>query len=85
MIYDWFRIFNLDEFLALNLVSRTYELELQDYGIKQFLVVKGEHVSIVHDGHMLVLNLNGKNPVKMGKYVAQVTEENDVYLGILVA
>lgn len=83
MIFNWFLIFNLTEFLATNLVSRTYELELEGVGIKEILVTNGKTVALTYEDVMLSLNLNGKNPfIFEGHAVFLDTVTQNVYLGL---
>lgn len=84
MIYNWYRIFNLTEFLATGLVSRTYTLELEDLGIKDILATQGKTVSITYEGVMLSINLNGKNPFEFEGHAVYLSEDQDVYLGIAI-
>lgn len=82
-MFNWYRIFNLTEFLATQLVSRTYTLELENVGIKDILATNGKTVSITYDDVMLSINLNGKNPfVFEGKAVYLADATQDVYLGL---
>lgn len=85
----FYKIFNLDEFEALDLVSKTYTLILEGIGQKDILVTKGELVSILYEGIFLPINLNDINPfVKNGDtedelaYAVFINEDNDVFLGI---
>lgn len=83
MIFDWFKIFNLVEFNALGLVSRTYSLELEGIaGIQEILVTKGNTVSMTYQGVMLALNLNDENPFRFDGFAIYVDENQDVFLGI---
>lgn len=83
MTFTWFQIFNLDEFEALNLVSKVYTLELEGLGEKDFLVTKGNMVSVAYEGVMLSLGLNAENPFAFeGLAIYQDEETNDVYVGI---
>lgn len=89
MIFTWYKIFNRTEFLALNLVSKTYTLILEGIGEKDVLVTYGELISIKYEGYFLPLKLNDKNPfIKLGEtetelaYAIYEDENNDVYLGI---
>lgn len=82
MLYNWYRIFSLSEFLATNLVSKVYSLELEGIGLKDILVTQGNLISITYDDVMLSLNLNGKNPFEFeGKAI--YLKGDDVYLGFL--
>lgn len=81
-MFMWYRIFNLAEFLATNLVSRTYELELENVGIKEILATNGKTVSITYEDVMLSINLNGKNPFVFEGHAVYLAENQDVYLGL---
>lgn len=84
MTYTWFPIFNLEEFLALGLVSKTYTLTLEGIGQKDILVTHGELVGITYDGHFLTLSLNDKNPFEFEDHAVYVDEDDQVWLGIAV-
>lgn len=53
MNFYWYRIFNLAEFLATELVSRVYELDLARVGLKKILTTNGNVVSITYEDVML--------------------------------
>ena len=80
--YDWYQIFNLDEFNALGLVSREYEFILDEIGLKTILVTKGNLVSMTYEGVMLSLNLNEKNPFEFDGHACYVDSDSNVFLGI---
>lgn len=89
MTFTWFKIFNLTEFEALNLVSKTYTQILEGIGQKDILVTKGECVSMLYEGIFLPLQLNDINPfIKEGEaegdlaYAIYIDADDDVYLGI---
>jgi len=82
MIFMWYRIFNLTDFLATNLVSRTYSLELENVGIKDILVTNGNTISLTYEDVMLSLNLNEKNPFIFEGHACYLAENQDVYLGL---
>jgi hypothetical protein len=89
MTFTWFKIFNLTEFEALGLVSRTYTQVLEGIGQKDVLVTKGECVSILYEGIFLPLQLNDINPfIKNADDETEVAHaiyidaNDDVYLGI---
>lgn len=82
-MFMWYRIFNLTEFLATDLISRNYTLELENVGIKDVLVTNGKTVSVTYEDVMLSINLNGKNPfVFEGHAVFLDSATQDVYLGL---
>lgn len=85
MNYTWFLIFNLAEFISLDLGSKTYTLNLDGVGEKDILVTSGNLVSITYDGIVLSINLNTKNPFEFEDHAIYVDDNDDVYLGIAVA
>lgn len=85
MDYTWFLIFNLAEFIATDLGSKTYTLNLDGVGEKDILVTSGNLVSITYEGIVLSINLNTKNPFEFEDHAVYVDDNDDVYLGIAVA
>lgn len=84
MIYDWYKIFNKDEFEALNLVSKNYQLELQDRSLKNILVTKGITLGVFVDDIFLSLELNNKEPFEFEGMAIDIDANNDVYIGYAV-
>lgn len=84
MNFVWYYIFNYDEFLALDLVSRTYDLILNKIGPKSILVTKGNLVGMTYEGVFLPLNLNDINPFAFEDFAIYIDENNNVWLGIAV-
>jgi len=84
-MHKWFKIFNLVEFLATGLVSRTYKLNLEGVGLKDILVTTtGENTGITYSGKFLILGLNGNNPYSFEGHAVYLDSNNDVFLGIAV-
>jgi len=84
MTYDWYYIFNLTEFEALDLVSRMYTPILENLGQKEILVTKGNYTSILYDDVFLPINLNDRNPFAMGDYAVYLdSDSQNVFLGIV--
>ena len=84
MNYNWYFIFNTDEFTALGLVSKTYELTLSGIGRKNILVTKGELFGITYEGVFLALNLNQKNPFEFEDMAIHVHDNSNVFLGFAI-
>lgn len=84
MIYDWYLIFNLDEFEALGLVSKSYTLDLEDIGEKTILVTKGNYISMLYEGVLLSVQMVDKNPFPFDGHAVYVDDDSNVYLGIEV-
>lgn len=80
--YLFYRIFNLAEFEALDLVSKTYTIEFTDLGLQSFLVTKGNLISITYNGVMVSLNLNDHKPFEFEGYAIVQLDDGYVYLGI---
>ncbi len=79
-IYTAFKIFNLDEFNALDLVSKEYPVNLEGIGFRSILVTKGNYVSMLFDGNLLSLGLT-TNPFVFNGYAIFQDPNNDVWLG----
>ena len=85
MIYNWYRLFNLPEFLATNLCSRTLSLFLQGGpGHKDILITRGNEVSILYEDTFLPIEFAGKNPFAISPYAVFKDENDDIWLGIEV-
>jgi hypothetical protein len=82
MIYDWFKIANLDEFEATGLYSQELTLELEGIGEKEFLLTNGNEVSILYEGVFLPVNFNEKNPFEFDSHAVYLDADNNIYLGI---
>lgn len=84
MDFIWYKIFNTAEFDALDLISKTYTLVLENIGQKDVLVTKGEGYGITYEGVFLSLLLNDLNPFSIDDHAVYVDENDDVYLGLPV-
>lgn len=84
MVYTWFKIFNITEFDALDLVSKTYTFILEGIGQKDVLVTKGITYGITYEGVFLSLNMIDRNPFEFEGYAIYVDADDNVYLGIEV-
>jgi hypothetical protein len=93
MIYDWYKVINLTEFLALNIPSRELTLNLVDLGPKDILITYGVGLGILYEDCFLAVNLNDYNPFEfhdidtegnsLGYYACYIDESSqDVYLGV---
>ncbi len=85
MIFDWYKVINKTDFEATELVSQEVTLILEDIGSKDFLITKGNLVSITVDDTMLSLGLKADNPFVFNDraiYLDPATQ--DIYYGVLV-
>ena len=84
MEFLWFKIFNLNDFIASGLFSRTYSLELEGVGLRDVLVTNGKTIGLTYEDVFLSLNLNAKNPFVFEGMATYVAESQNVYLGFLI-
>lgn len=82
MTWDWYKVFNKQEFLDLDLVSKNYTIILEGIGQKDILATKGVAVGLTYDGIFLSLELNDKNPFEFESHAVYIDENDDVYLGV---
>lgn len=82
MTFGWYKLFNKTEFVGLDLVSRTLNLELEGIGEKDILITLGETLSITYEGVFLSCELNDKNPFVFEGHAVYLDANNDVWLGI---
>lgn len=83
MLFDWYKIFNLTDFLNKNLVSINIEANLEGVGLESFIITKGNQVSIVYKDKILPVEYNSENPYVSGEYaIFKDNETFDVWFGI---
>ncbi len=84
MSAKWYNIFNLAEFLAEDLVSRTLIVELESIGSQTFEIFRGSQVSVAYGGAFLPVSFLGRNPYTYtdGGYAIYKDEADDVWIGI---
>lgn len=81
--FVWYRLFNLPEFIATGLVSRTLTLFLEGGpGEKNILITKGNAVSITYEDTFLPVEFAGQNPFITAPYAVYKDGNDDVWLGI---
>ena len=81
MIFDWYQIFNVDEFEALGLESKAYTYFLASRGVKEILVTKGFGISVVVDDKFLPVEFNDNNPWIDEDKAVYLDEDNNVWIG----
>lgn len=84
MIFDWYKLFNLAEFMATNLTSRSMEVYLEGRGLVDILITRGHEVSILVDGVFLTLNLNAVNPFAFEQRAVYEDADGVVWVGFQV-
>ncbi len=82
MIYDWYFVFNLDEFIATGLVSKSVQLKFPSTGLETILITQGNLVSILFRDVFLSLDLNDKNPFEFDGFAVATNDDGDICIGI---
>ena len=82
MIFDWFNLFNLTEFMATGLVSRTLTRTLEGIGNRDILITSGDFVGITYEGVFLCIDMADQNPFVMDGCAVYVDEDDNVWLGV---
>lgn len=88
MEFKWYKIFNLTEFEATGLTSRTYTQFLFGVGQRDILVTKGNKVSMLYEDQFLPVLFEDKNPYSKTditsekSYAVYKDENEDVWLGL---
>lgn len=82
MTFTWYKIFNKTEFEVLDLVSKTYTLDLENLGVKDFLVTQGITTGITYNDVFLSLEMSDENPFAFDGNAIYIDANNDVYWGI---
>lgn len=84
MEYNWYKIFNLAEFQASELTSKQLTYELEDLGIKNILVTKGNLISILFDDVFLSVDLTGNNPFEFEDRAIYRDGNSDIWVGVKI-
>lgn len=80
-MFKWFKIFNATEFDALDLISKTYTVNLEGIGQRDILVTKGTNYGLTYEGIFLSVQMNEQNPFKFDGHAVYIDDANDVWLG----
>lgn len=81
-MFSWYILFNKAEFIEKGIVSFDGEVNIEGVGIRPFLVTQGNTTSIVYDDVFLSIDLNQKNPFRLGNYAFWQDTLNNIWLGI---
>lgn len=86
MIFDWFKIINLDDFQDTGLPSQQVTAVFgSKLGLQTAIVTQGNTVSVLFDGIYLSLNLNSKNPFVFENHAIFLDANGDIWCGVLHA
>lgn len=81
MIFDWYKLFSLSDFLATGLVSRTLLLQLESRGTEIFEIFRGNEVSIGYADVFLPINFLENNPYVRDSYAVYKDANDDIWFG----
>lgn len=84
-MFDWYEIFNYQEFNDSGLVSKSLSVFLEGVGFENILITKGEFTSILFRDAFLPIGFNNENPYGFGENYAVYKDSNEkVWVGIKV-
>lgn len=81
MSASWYKLFNLADFLAESLVSRTLVETLNDRGEQTFEIFRGNYVSVQYADAFLPINFLDRNPYVQGNYAVWRDGNDDIWFG----
>lgn len=80
-MFDWFRLFNMEEFTDSDLPSYEFQAICGDYGLKDFIATKGNKTGVLIDDVFLCVDMNDKNPTRFGERALFLDENDDIWIG----
>lgn len=83
--FSWYQLFNKTEFEATGLVSATSTIVFKDVGVKTVLITKANSLGVTIDDVFLPLEMNQKNPFRIGERAIWLDEADNVWWGIFNA
>lgn len=80
--WRWWKVFNLDEFNALNVPDYYLTLNLDGLGLTDIVIMRGFDISVLFLGYVLTPFLNGRNGFSIeNKVSAYIDEDNNLWVG----
>jgi hypothetical protein len=80
-MWQWYKIYNLDNFDKLGVTDYTFDIELEGRGWTTFRICKGTLYGVVVDGIYLAPSLNGKNEFNKGNRSAYIDDKRNLWVG----
>lgn len=81
----WYKIGNVDEFEKKGVPQIEITAELEELGQVDIVLIFGFNVSVIFQGEMLTIGLNGRNPFFKEKASAYIDPETrDLWVGYAV-
>ncbi len=84
MIFNWYNLFLLSDFVSTGLVQRTITVSLEGIGEKEILITAGGFVSILYEGTFLPLQFLDANPYTRDNLGIYLDTDGYVWLGVAV-
>lgn len=81
-VFEWFYIFNLDEFLSKDIPIFQASVIFEGYGEKTVTITRGAETGVMIDDVFMILNMNGRNPFRYGERALLLDDDGDVWIGI---
>lgn len=84
MIFDWYLVYNLTDFDALNIHSKSIPLNTEDRGLINLIITKGQYygVNFVDDDIFLAVGINNQNPFNLGSRSVAIDTHNNLWIGL---
>lgn len=83
-MYDWYKLFNITEWLATGLVQRTLKIPLQDLGEKTFLITQGATTAVLYEDKFLPVQFLDQNPYVLDGVAIYRDSADDIHIGFEV-
>jgi hypothetical protein len=83
MITNWFKVYNLQDFIDTGLVSREIDLDLPTLGLTTVMLTKGIGYGLRYEDYFLPIQLNDKNPYIIDNILIYLDPDDDIWLGLL--
>lgn len=80
--YWTYKIYNVNDFLAMDIPSFMFQLTLEDVGTETFMLAKGNLVSLLYKDVFLPIGLNNQNPYFFDGVCVYLDSNDDIWLGI---
>lgn len=85
MTYDWYNLINNQDFIDLDIPSKTLTVNLEGIGEVEVLIVRGTYTGVLYDDVFLPVNMiEGKNPFEFDGYAVYQDSNRDIWLGFPV-
>lgn len=78
----WYNIGNAGDFLKKNIPQEVKEIELEDLGRQEIVLISGFNLSVIFNGEFLTPKLNGRNPFYRNKASAYIDPKtSEIWVG----